>query len=109
MGRINLCSPGLGGRLRNLKGARVGAVQRVLEHVADAVRALDGRDVPRQRDQVAPEARRREQPGRAGGVLGLEGGVEVIQPHVDRLCGRRFARCCRHLGHLDLLPSSRGC
>ena len=39
--------------------------------------------------------------GGPGGVLVLEGGIEIIQPGVDRLRGRTLLRGSRGIGHLS--------
>ena len=57
------------------------------EQVGDPVAALDGLDVPGERDEVAPEAGRGEQARRALGVPGGERGLEVGQPPLDPLAG----------------------
>ena len=71
---------------RGLGGPEVPRVRRLqggLEQVADAVRPLGGGDVPAEGDQVAPEARRREQLDRTVDVPGGERRLELRQPAGD--------------------------
>ncbi len=74
---------GLGRRLGRAPAARLHARERVLEHVADAVAALDGLDVPGERDEVAPEAVVGEQLGGGGGVARGQRLLEAREPLVD--------------------------
>ena len=57
--------------------------QRAGEKVADAIRALDGDDVPREADQVSPEAVGREQRRCPLDVLGGQRLLERRQPALD--------------------------
>ena len=66
----------------------VGRLHGVAQQVVDPVAVLDGREVPGERDQVAPEGGGGEQ---AGGALGVAGGqcrLEVGQPGLDAPAGR---------------------
>ena len=67
-------------RLGRVPVARLRVPEREVEHVADLVRALDGLDVPRERDQVAPERLVVEQRGGGFAVARGQGVVELGQP-----------------------------
>jgi hypothetical protein len=95
------CDPGVGdpiGLGRLFGGApprRLGVRERVLEHVANSRRPLDGLDVPGERDQIAPEAVLAEQLRRSRGIAAGQRVVEARQPLIHlRHSGPRC--CCRH-------------
>ncbi len=80
---------GLGRRLGGGEAARLGARERRLEHVLDALRPLDGLEVPREGDEVAPVAVVEEQLGRRRGVTARERVLEAREPlvHLDGRLG----------------------
>ena len=93
---------GFVGRLGGAEAGRVGLVETLAEHVLDAVTALDGLEVPREGDQVAPKAVDGELGGDAVEVAGSERCLEVRQPCIDAfLWGLEFRGCRRFhgLGH----------
>jgi len=51
--------------------------------------ALDGLDVPGERDEVAPQAIVGEQPCSRVDIAGAEGGVERVEPGLDGAAGVR--------------------
>jgi len=59
------------------------------EHVGDLLVALDGLDVPGERDEVAPQAVVGEQPRSRVDIAGAEGGVERVEPGLDGAAGVR--------------------
>ena len=96
-------------RLRGREPARVGALEGRVEQVRHAVAVLDGGEVPRERDQVPPEAGRSRTSRRAGRRRAPAG------PPRSRRARRRPAaagrsrrssvpaRCVQGLGHRCLL------
>ncbi len=81
---------GFGGLLafgdREVRG--VGRLHRLLQQVGHTIAVLGGRDVPGERDQVAPERRRCEQRRRPLGVACRERLGEIGQPLLHALPGR---------------------
>jgi hypothetical protein len=58
------------------------------QHVGDLLVALDGGDVPGERDEVAPQAVVGEQGGGRLGVTGGQRGVEGVEPALNGLAAR---------------------
>ena len=93
--------------------------ERLAEQVGDPVGVLDGRDVPGERDQVAPEAGRGEHPGGAVDVAGgerlLEGGSQASTRSCGLVAvgasvgGRRWVSGSCDTGHTPAVRRSKGC
>ena len=73
----------LRGRLGRPPAAGPRGGERVLEQVAHAVRALDRLDVPRERDEVAPQAVVAEELARRARIAARQRLAEARQPAVD--------------------------
>ena len=95
----------VGGLVQHEAG-RVGALERVLQQVGDALAALDGLEVPGERHQVAPVRLGGEHPGRGGDVTRLQCGLEVGEPAVRGVVGGRRGGL-GGLGHGGVLPGGR--
>ena len=113
----------LGGRLGRGPVARLGVRERVVEHVLDAGRPLDGLEVPRERDEVAPVAVVEEQLGGGRAVTRGQRLVEAREPLLDlggrgldggvghlSSCAQTGPRHCCRLGcpHGGQRPTLRG-
>ena len=89
---------GLRRRLGRVQAARADVREPVLEQVGDALRPLDGLDVPREGDEVAPVAVVGEELRGGRRVAGGERRLEARQPVVDLAArwtpGRRRSRPC---------------
>ena len=93
-------SPSAVAGLAGAEARRVGVGQPLAEHVGNLVAALDGLDVPGERDQVAPEAVGGELGHHAVDVAGGQRGLEIGEPGVDALLRREVRFAIQVLSHV---------
>ena len=95
------------GVLAGAEARRVGAGEAFAEHVGDLVAALDGLDVPGERDQVAPEAVGGELRDRAIDVAGGQRRLEIGEPGGDPLLRSEAGGTAKRLRHVTHHTPSR--